>query len=104
VRLEDGDACGWIGPGDRVRMAIAVFRAAGAERWLDPTTAGGEAVPGLGDLAVWLSGWPIAASSTLVVQFGEHDLVLEMSSLDPIDPLLLDGARELAEIALGRLP
>lgn len=105
IVLEEGDACGWIGPGDRLRMAIAALYAGGDRRWLDPSVAAaGTPVDGLGDAAVWLPSWPVASSSTLVVEAGPYDLVIEMSSLDGNEPVLLDGARQLAGIALERLP
>lgn len=105
VVLEEGDACGWIGPGDRLRMAIAALYAGGDRRWLDPSVANAATpVDGLGDAAAWMPSWPVASSSTLVVQAGPYDLVIEMSSLDANDQLLFDGARQLAGIALERLP
>ena len=105
VDLEDGDACGWIAPGDRLRMAVAAFYAAGTSRWLDPAAAdAGDPVEGLGDMAVWLAGWPLSVSSTLVIEAGPYDLVIEMSSLDGNQELMLEGARHFAAIALERLP
>jgi hypothetical protein len=105
IVLEDGEACGWIGPHDRVRMAIGAFFAGGPTGWLDESAAArGTAIDGLGDRAVWLTQWPVAASSTLVVRARGFDVVIEMSSLEPNDDLLLAGARELAAIAIGRLP
>jgi hypothetical protein len=105
IVLEDGEACGWIGPYDRARMAIGAFFAGGTTGWLDESDAArGTAVDGLGDRAVWLTNWPVAASSTLVVRARGFDVVIEMSSLEPNDDLLLSGAREFAAVAIGRLP
>ena len=104
--LEDGDACGWMSADDDVRMAIGAFGAFGGERWLPAEdAANGEAIPDLGDRAVWLERWPIEQSSTLVVEVGSVDLVIEMSARDPSDSAALrDGALRFAELALERLP
>lgn len=103
--LEDGDACGWIGPGDELRMAIGVFSAAGTDRWLtSEETASASPVDGLGEGAWWLEEWPLGQSSTLVVATDGIDLVIEMSALQP-DPVgMLEAAQHFAAIALGRLP
>jgi hypothetical protein len=103
--LEDGDACGWIGPRDELRMAIGVFAAAGDDRWLtSEEMASGEPVNGLADEAWWLEGWPLAQSSTLVVAVDGLDLVIEMSAMQPDQADLLEAARHFAAMALGRLP
>lgn len=104
--LEDGDVCGWISGSDDVRLAIGAFLAEGSVRWLRAEEfAAGEPVSELGDRAVWLPNWPIRESSTLVVEAGEFDLVIEMSAQDPSDPAALrSGAVQFAELALGRLP
>jgi hypothetical protein len=105
IVLEGGDACGWIGPNDRVRMAIGAFLAGGPTGWLDESDAAkGSAIEGLGDRAVWVTEWPVPASSTLVVRARSFDVVIEMSSLEPNNDLLLAGAREFAALAIGRLP
>lgn len=104
--LEDGDACGWISADDDLRMAIGAFTALGADRWLSDDEFGdGEPVTGLGDRAVWLEDWPIEQSSTLVVEAGTFDLVIEMSARGTSGSSeLLDGAVHFAELALERLP
>ena len=104
--LEDGDACGWITADDSVRMAIGAFTAFGAERWLSAEEAArGEAIPDLGDRAVWLENWPIEQSSTLVVEAGTIDLIIEMSARDAsASASLRGGAVQFAELALERLP
>lgn len=103
--LEDGDACGWISRDDDLRMAIGVFTALGAERWLTAEEASrGEPVADVGDRALWLENWPVEQSSTLVVEVGDVDVVVEMSARDAEDDRLRNGALHFAELALGRLP
>ena len=103
--LEDGDACGWIAADDHLRMAIGAFPAASEQRWLtQDDVAGAATVAGIGDSAWWLESWPVGQSSTLVVEIGELDLVIEMSALQPDQEDLLEGARHFAEIAIERLP
>lgn len=105
IVLEDGEACGWIGDGDSIRLAVGVFRADGEERWIDPAVgASAEPIQDLGDEAFWLPRWPVEESSTMIVLAGDFDLVIEMSAHQASRSILLDGARRFASIMLARLP
>jgi hypothetical protein len=107
VSLEGGIACGWRDGDDLLRMAIGVLPALDpANRWLTPAEmAAGEAIDGLGDRAVWLEQWPIPASSTLVIEVGSLDVVIEVSTVDSsLGERLRETALHFAPTVLGRLP
>jgi hypothetical protein len=103
--LEGGDACGWIDAADELRLAIGAFPVEGDVRWLsEDEAATATAVTGTGDEAWWLEGWPVGQSSTLVVEAGAFDVVIEMSALATDQERLLEGALHFANLALERLP
>jgi hypothetical protein len=107
VSLEGGLACGWRDGDDLLRMAIGVLPALDpADRWLTPEEmAAGEPIDGLGDRAVWLEQWPVPVSSTLVIELGSLDVVIEVSTRDPsLVERLRATALHFASIVLGRIP
>ena len=114
--LEDGEACGFVAEGDRLRMAIGVIPiSTGDQRFLPPDGAGLEGVdvqPATGvdtsvdvERVVWVPRYPVEDSGVLVVEGQGFDLVVEMSSRDGRSGASLrDGAAHFATLALGRLP
>jgi len=107
VSLEGGIACGWRDGDDLLRMAIGVLPALDpANRWLTPAEmTAGEGIDGLGDRAVWLEQWPVPVSSTLVIEVGLLDVVIEVSTRDPsLRERVRETALHFAPTVLGRLP
>lgn len=115
IVLEDGEACGFIVEGDRLRMAVGVIPiSAGDQRFLPAPGDGldaGDVHPVEGVTAplplqrvVWVPRHPVEDSNVLVVEADGFDLVVEMSSRDGRSlASLRDGAVRFATLALGRL-
>ena len=108
--LEDGEACGFTGGDDSVRMAIGIvpYLASSAERFLRPDVRGAKQTMNNAAIvseARWVEKYPVDQSSVLVVTTSRgFDLVVEMSTRGTRtqDDLRL-GAIAFAESALGRL-
>jgi hypothetical protein len=104
--LEDGEACGWQNNDDDLRLALGVFNASSVGRYLpEDQRAAGTSVPDLGDQATWIEQWPIPQSSTLVIEVGALDVVLEVSARGEVWPAQMQSvALHFAALVLARLP
>jgi hypothetical protein len=103
--LEDGEACGLISRDDQVRVAFAVFDMAGDAGWLQGVDVSRAESIDYGDEAIWLAGWPIAQSSTLVVTLGPRQLVIEVSArTSDVGEAMLDTALHFAREIGAKLP
>jgi hypothetical protein len=104
VGLEDGEACGWFNQADDFRLAIAVFEVGPDARYLTGMYDAGSAVD-FAERSTWLAGWPVAQSSTLVVESGSRDLVIEVSArTEAMREHLYDAALHFAREILVQLP
>jgi hypothetical protein len=104
VELEDGDACGWRNRADDFRLAIAVFETAPGMRYLTGLYDQGTPVE-YADRSTWLEGWPVGQSSTLVVESGPRDLIIEVSArTDAARQRLHEAALHFAREILVYLP
>lgn len=104
VRLEDGEACGFIEAADATRLALGVFQGTTPAEWgIDEAAAETVAVPGATH-AYWAAELPDAQSGILVVMFGDGplsgELVLEIGhrggehSFDALRDLAVQAATE----------
>ncbi len=101
--LEQGEACGYRSVEDSIRVAFAVLETSGGvSSWLPDDTVSEDVQVGQAP-ARWVRRYPIPESSVLVVDLGEAELVLEMSSRGSADDAMLrEGAIELATRAAER--
>jgi hypothetical protein len=104
--LEDGEACGWQNHDDDLRLALGVFSASLNSRYLsDEDRSVGTPVDGYGDRATWMEQWPIPQSSTLVIEIGARDVILEVSARGDTWPSRMEEvARHFADLVMARLP
>lgn len=103
--LEGGAACGLIGDGDEMRVALAVFPIIGERRWSDGLDLAAADPVEFGEQAWWLAGWPIGQSSTLIVMLVSQELVIEVSARTAgAGEAMQDTALYYAREAALRLP